>query len=86
MVEASDSPDWKPGDKVMVRATASGGVYIEKAGAKDDYRERLYALSKRGLIRDAKNTDEIMRELRGDPGEDPGFNSNVRPSHDARRK
>lgn len=84
--EVREATGMKPGDKVTVRATASGGVYIEKAGAKDDYKARLYALSKRGLIRDAKSTDEIMRELRGDPDEDPGFIPNLRSSHDARRK
>lgn len=68
----------KPGDKVDVRATASGGVYIEKPGAGDDYKARLYALSRRGLIRDKKTTDEFMKELRGDPDLDPGFNPRVR--------
>jgi antitoxin PrlF len=62
----------KPGDKVEVRATASGGVYIEKPGASDDYKKRLYALAKRRLIRGA-STDDIMRELRGDPDEDPAL-------------
>jgi AbrB family looped-hinge helix DNA binding protein len=68
-----DAAGIKPGDKVEVRATASGGVYIEKAGARDDYKARLYALAKQRLIRDAKTTDEIMKELRGDPAEDPAL-------------
>jgi antitoxin PrlF len=59
----------KPGDKVDVRATASGGVYIEKPGTQSAYRKRLDALSKRQLIKG--RTDDIMRELRGDPDEDP---------------
>lgn len=69
----------KPGDRLDVRATASGGVYLEKAGTKDDYKERLYALAGEGLmIRDGKTTDEIMKELRGDPDLDPGFNPKLR--------
>lgn len=59
----------KPGDKVDIRATASGGVYIEKPGKQSEYRKRLDALSKRQLIKG--RTDDIMRELRGDPDEDP---------------
>lgn len=69
--DVRDAAGIKPGDKVEVRATASGGVYIEKAGAKDDYKERLYALAKQRLIKDDLTTDEIMKELRGDPAEDP---------------
>jgi AbrB family looped-hinge helix DNA binding protein len=68
----------KPGDKVEVRATASGGVYIEKAGGADDYKARLYALGKRRLIRDKMTTDEFMKEIRGDPDDDPGFNPRLK--------
>lgn len=71
--DVRDAAGIKPGDKVEVRATASGGVYIEKVGTKDDYKARLYALAKQRLIRDAKTTDEIMKELRGDPAEDPAL-------------
>src|ERR1700674_5860690 len=60
----------KPGDQVDVRATASGGVYIEKPGASRGYRERLYAIAKRRPIRDM-TTDEFMKMMRGDPAEDP---------------
>lgn len=67
----------KPGDKVEVRATASG-VLIEKQRADDDYKARLYALGKRGLIRDKMTTDEFMKEMRGDPDRDPGFNPRLR--------
>lgn len=56
----------KPGDKVEVRATASGGVYIEKPGAAAAYRARLEALAKRRLIRGV-TTDEIMEMTRGEP-------------------
>jgi antitoxin PrlF len=59
----------KPGDKVDMRATASGGIYMEKPGKHREYRRRLDALSKRRLIKG--RTDDIMRELRGDPDEDP---------------
>lgn len=65
-----DAAGIKPGDKVTVRATASGGVYIEKPGAAHAYREKLLAVAKKYPIRGA-TTDEIMRELRGDPAEDP---------------
>ena len=63
----------KPGDKVEVRATAAG-VLIEKPRADDDYKKRLYALAKQGLIRDKMSTDEFIKEMRGDPDLDPGFN------------
>jgi AbrB family looped-hinge helix DNA binding protein len=76
--EVREAVKIKPGDRLDVRATASGGVYIEKAGTKDDYKERLYALAKEGLIRDNMTTDEFMREMRGDPDLDPGFNPRLR--------
>src|ERR1700674_2982823 len=60
----------RPGDKVEVRGTASGGVYIEKPGTSRGYRERLYALAKERPIRDI-TTDEFMKMMRGDPAEDP---------------
>lgn len=65
-----DAAGIKPGDKVEVRATASGGVYIEKRGTSSAYGKRLLALAERRLIRGA-TTDQIMRELRGDPARDP---------------
>jgi antitoxin PrlF len=46
-----DAVGLKPGDEVEVRATASGGVYIEKPGTSRGYRERLDALAKRRPIR-----------------------------------
>lgn len=73
-----DAAGIKPGDKVEVRATGSGGVYIEKAGAKDDYKERLYALAEQRLIKDGLTTDAFMKEMRGDPDLDPGFNPRLR--------
>jgi AbrB family looped-hinge helix DNA binding protein len=60
----------KPGDKVEVRNTASGGIFIGKPGDEGEYLKKLQALAKRRLIRGA-STDEIMLELRGDPAEDP---------------
>jgi antitoxin PrlF len=65
-----DAAGIRPGDKVDVRATASGGVYIEKPGADRAYLKKLQRLAGRRLIRGA-TTDEIMIELRGDPAEDP---------------
>jgi antitoxin PrlF len=55
----------KPGDKVEVRATASGGIFIEKPGTSQSYRERLEALAKRRVIRDI-TTDEFMQASRGE--------------------
>jgi len=70
-----DAVGIKPGDRVEVRATASGGVLIEKAGApEDDYRARLYAIAKRRPIRGI-TTDEFMKMVRGDPAEDPPLES-----------
>ncbi len=61
----------KPGDKVVeVRASASGGVYIEKPGRYEDYKARLYALAKRRLIHDDMTTDEFMKMMRGNLAED----------------
>ena len=65
-----DEAGIKPGDKVEVRATASGTVIIEKPGAHDDYKARLYALAKRKIIRGI-TTDELMKLTRGDPALDP---------------
>lgn len=64
-----DAAGIKPGDKVTVRATASGGVYIEKPGAANAYRKKLESIDRSGFIGGA-STDEIMRELRGDPEDD----------------
>jgi antitoxin PrlF len=55
----------KPGDKVEIRATASGGIFIEKPGTSRSYRERLDALAKRRPIRDI-TTDEFMEASRGE--------------------
>jgi antitoxin PrlF len=63
-----DEVGLKPGDKVEVRATASGGVYIEKQGAAGSYREQLKALAKRRLIK-GMTTDEFMEFSRGESAE-----------------
>jgi antitoxin PrlF len=55
----------EPGDKVDVRATASGGIYIEKPGTLRNYETRLYALAKRRIIRGI-TTNEIMDMSRGE--------------------
>jgi AbrB family looped-hinge helix DNA binding protein len=60
-----DAVGLKPGDEVEVRATASGGVYIEKPGKRDAYRARLYAVAERRPIRGI-TTDEMMELLRGE--------------------
>jgi len=59
----------KPGDRVEVHATASGGVYIEKPGTRSRYRKQREALAKRRLVRGI-TTDEYMKMMRGDPDED----------------
>ena len=59
----------KPGDKVEVRLTAAGGIYIEKAGAGRNYRQQLDAVAKRRIIRGI-TTDELMEMLRGKVAED----------------
>jgi AbrB family looped-hinge helix DNA binding protein len=65
-----DAAGIKPGDRVEVKATA-GGVLIEKAPAShDDYLDRLYAIARRRPL-PGITTDEWMKELRGDPGDDP---------------
>ena len=60
----------RPGDTVNLRVTASGGIVIEKPGAEDDYRARLYALAERRPIRGI-TTDELMKLTRGAPSDDP---------------
>ncbi|HMN85201.1 MAG TPA: AbrB/MazE/SpoVT family DNA-binding domain-containing protein [Bauldia sp.] len=66
-----DAVGIKPGDRVEVRATASGAVVIEKATAPaDDYRARIERLAGRQLMK-GTTTDELMRLTRGDPAEDP---------------
>jgi antitoxin PrlF len=67
--DVRDAVGIKPGDRVDVRATASGAVIIEKPGAMSDYKKRLYEVAKRRIIRGA-TTDEIMRMTRGDPDDD----------------
>jgi AbrB family looped-hinge helix DNA binding protein len=69
-----DAAGIKPGDTVEVRATAAGGVIIEKPGAADGYRRRLLALAERRLIRGI-TTDEFMKMTRGDPALDPPLKS-----------
>ncbi len=66
-----DAAGLKPGDKVDVRSTASGGIYIEKPGKQSAYRKKLEAISKRRLVRGIRSTDEYMKMLRGDPADDP---------------
>src|SRR5262249_12941111 len=56
----------KPGDKVDIRATSSGGIYIEKPGSLRSYGERLDALAKRRPVRNI-TTEELMEASRGEP-------------------
>lgn len=59
----------KPGDKVVVRATASGGVYVGRPDKAAKYERKLRALAKRKIIR-GLTTDAYMKMMRGDPDED----------------
>lgn len=59
----------KPGDRLNVETTASGGIYIEKPGSAAKYRKRLLALAKRRLVK-GSTTDAYMKLIRGDPDED----------------
>lgn len=58
----------KPGDRVEVRATAAGGVIIEKHGSSQSYKQRLYAIAKRRVIRGISG-DELLEMTRGEPAE-----------------
>lgn len=60
-----DAAGLKPGDVVEVRATASGGIYIERPGASRSYRDRLEAVAKQRVIRGI-TTDALMEMTRGD--------------------
>ncbi len=60
-----DAVGLKPGDVVEVRATASGGIYIERPGASRSYRDRLEAVAKQRVIRGI-TTDALMEMTRGD--------------------
>jgi AbrB family looped-hinge helix DNA binding protein len=55
----------RPGDRVEVRATATGSVVIEKPGEASSYRERLIALADRRLVR-GMSTDAFMELSRGE--------------------
>jgi antitoxin PrlF len=65
-----DAAGIQPGDRVEVRAAASGAVIIEKPRAADDYQARVYGLARRKLIRGI-TTDELLKMTRGDPALDP---------------
>lgn len=64
-----DAAGINPGDKVEIRNTASGGIYIGKSGSEAEYLKRLQAIAERYPIRGG-TTDEIMLDLRGDPADD----------------
>jgi len=68
--EVRDAAGLKPGDKVDVRATATGGVYIEKPGKMSEYEAKLRAVAKRKIIRGI-TTDELMEMTRGDSESSP---------------
>jgi AbrB family looped-hinge helix DNA binding protein len=61
--QARDAAGIKPGDKVEVRATASGAIIIEKPAQR--FEEQLRALAKRRLVK-GMSTDEFMEMTRGE--------------------
>lgn len=69
--DVRDAAGIKPGDRLSVETTASGGIYIEKPGNAAKYRKRLLALAKRRIVKGA-TTDAYMKLIRGDPDEDYG--------------
>jgi antitoxin PrlF len=62
--EVRDAVGIAPGDQVEVRSNALGQVIIEKPGNADDYKARLYEISKRGVISGITG-DELMDMTRG---------------------
>ncbi|HEY4940066.1 MAG TPA: AbrB/MazE/SpoVT family DNA-binding domain-containing protein [Rhizomicrobium sp.] len=62
--EVRDAVGIAPGDRVEVRATASGAIIIEKPGTSGDYKARLYEVAKRRVIRGITG-DELMDMTRG---------------------
>jgi AbrB family looped-hinge helix DNA binding protein len=60
-----DAAGIKPGDKVMVRATASGGIYVGHPDRAYKHDEKLRALAKRRLVRGGMSTDEPKEFSRG---------------------
>ena len=61
--QARDAAGIKPGDKVEVRATASGAIIIEKPG--ETFETRLRDIARRRPVRGI-TTDEIMKMTRGE--------------------
>lgn len=61
-----DAAGIKPGDKVVVRLNAAGGVSIGHPDKASAYEERLRALAKRRIIRGGMTTDEFMEFSRGE--------------------
>jgi antitoxin PrlF len=68
--EIREAAGIRPGDRVEVRATASGAVIVEKPDTRGSYRERLYALANERLIKDM-TTDEFMELTRGEVEPEP---------------
>jgi AbrB family looped-hinge helix DNA binding protein len=63
---ARDSAKLKPGDRVEVRATASGGVYIEEPGRRNAYLAKLRKFAKQGIFDDGITTEEFVEFGRGE--------------------
>ncbi len=57
-----------PGSEVEF-ALEDGKIVIRKAGERKPLKSRFESM--RGILKTDQTTDEIMRELRGDPDEDP---------------
>jgi AbrB family looped-hinge helix DNA binding protein len=63
--DVREAADIKAGDRVEVRATASGAVIIEKSKPMSDYEAKLREVAKRRVIRGI-TTEELMEMTRGE--------------------
>jgi AbrB family looped-hinge helix DNA binding protein len=63
--EVREAANIQAGDRVDVRATASGAVIIEKSKAMSDYEATLRKMAKQRIIRGI-TTDELMEMTRGE--------------------
>jgi AbrB family looped-hinge helix DNA binding protein len=63
--DVREAANIQAGDRVEVRATASGAVIIEKSKAMSAYEATLRGMAKQRLIRGI-TTDELMEMTRGE--------------------
>jgi AbrB family looped-hinge helix DNA binding protein len=68
--DVREAANIKAGDRVEVRATASGAVIIEKSKAMSEYEAKLREIAKRRIIRGI-TTEELMEMTRGESPASP---------------